>query len=257
MSDPISSLPSIYGSSAPEFYRPSWEQFIEQTTVGDVWSRPGLERRVRSLITVAALAAQRSLAELRVELPVAFSLGVTAAELCESMVQVAAYAGLASGRAGLAVLAELLDDDEHAVVPAEPETRHTGDRITRGRAVLAEIRPDLAAGLPAGMKQPRPFSLPWNGWLVQAAFGDLWNRPHLTLIDREWVTLGALVALGHEFELDAHFRTTHYLGIPPEAVREAIIHLAAYVGFSFGGRAIRLAADVFDELNPQGKDVLP
>lgn len=185
----------------------------------------------------------------------AVSLGLTAVELCESMVQVAAYAGLASGRAGLAVLAELLHDGDHEVVPAEPGPRHPGDRITRGRAVLAEIRPDLASGRPAGMKPPPPFSLPWNGWLMEAAFGDLWNRPHLNLIDREWVTLGALVALGHEFELDAHFRTTHYLGIPPEAVREAIIHLAAYVGFSFGGRAVRLAAEVFDELDPQRKDV--
>ena len=254
MSDQLPS-PAAYAASAPEFYRPTWERFVEQTTVGDVWSRPGLDPRVRSLVTVAALAAQRSSAELRVELPVALSLGVTGVELCESMVQVAAYAGVASGRVGFAVLAELLDTDAQEIVPADPETRHPGDRITRGRAVLAEIRPDLASGLPAGMKPPSPFSLPWNGWLMQAAFGDLWNRPHLSLVDREWVTLGALVALGHEFELDAHFRTTHYLGITPEAVREAIIHLAAYVGFSFGGRAIRLAAEVFDELDPERKDV--
>jgi 4-carboxymuconolactone decarboxylase len=254
VSTQLPGLLSGHSSPAPEFFRAEWEGFLEHTTIGDVWIRAGLEPRVRALITVSALAAQRAESELRVELPAALDLGVAGVELCESMVQVAAYAGLASGRMGLSLLSELLGGDGPAT-SAEQSTRHGGDRITRGRAVLAEIRPDLAAGPPAGMKPPLPFALPWNGWLMQAAFGDLWNRPHLSLVDREWVTLGALVALGHEFELDAHFRTTHYLGMAPEEVREAIIHLAAYVGFSSGGRAIRLAAEVFNELNAQRKDV--
>jgi 4-carboxymuconolactone decarboxylase len=243
----------LYTGRAPEAIRSSWAQFLEQTTIGDVWRRPGLDVRTRSLITVAALATQRCDSELRIELPMALDHGVTELELGESMVQVAAYAGLASGRLGLRVLSELFGD-QRGVPPAGLTTRHTGDRLTRARAVLAELRPDLSAGPPPGMKPPLPFALPWNSWLMQAAFGDLWNRPHLTLVDREWVTFGSLVALGHEFELEAHIRTTHYLGIAPEEVREAIIHLAAYVGFSSGGRAIRLASGVFDELSPDRKD---
>ena len=244
----VSDRKASYADGVPGFFRSQWETFLDGTTVGDVWSRPGLEARERSLITLAALAAQGGERELRVELPIALEMGLTGPELCEAMVQVAAYAGLASGRIGLAVLSDVLSGDG-LDASVDPSNRHPGDRIARGRAVLAEIRPDLAAGPPPGMKLPSPYALPWNGWLMGAAFGDLWNRPNLSLVDREWVTLGTLVALGHEFELDAHFRTTHYLGIPPESVREAIIHLAAYVGFSSGGRAIRLAADVFDELN--------
>jgi 4-carboxymuconolactone decarboxylase len=228
----------------PAAFSDDWAAHLRRTLVDGVWARPGLSPRVRSLATVGALATVRCGPELRTELDAALTRGLTAVELYEAMVQVAGYAGFPAGNTALAVLAEVVDDDEDDL-PVHPGPGD--DRLERARALLAVLRPDLQAGPPAGMA-PRPFALGFNRWLVEAAFGDLWLRPNLSLVDREWVTIGVMVALGHELELDAHFRSAHYLGLDPDEIREAIIHLAVYVGFSFAGKANRIAAEVFDEL---------
>lgn len=228
----------------PDAFRADWAAHVQRTVTEGVWARPGLSPRTRSLLTVSALATVRATDDLRTELAVAVENDLSLVELYETMVQVAGYAGFPAGRAALALLADLAGD----APMLDPHAGPADDCLTPARAILAELRPDLAAGPPPGM-EPRPFALGFNRWLVETSFGDLWLRPNLSLVDREWATIGVMVALGHEFELDAHFRSAHYLGMSADEVREAIIHLAVYVGFSFAGKANRIAAEVFHELD--------
>jgi 4-carboxymuconolactone decarboxylase len=67
----------------------------------NVWCRPGLSLRDRSMITVALLAAQGRDTELRSHLKGASNQGISAAELEEIMIHVAHYAGWAAGHHGL------------------------------------------------------------------------------------------------------------------------------------------------------------
>jgi alkylhydroperoxidase/carboxymuconolactone decarboxylase family protein YurZ len=89
---------------APEFF-----DHVQQSAFGELWSRPGLAIRDRSLITVAMLAALGHHEELRAHLGGALNVGISADELVETLMQVSIYAGVPAAAAALRVAAEVLE----------------------------------------------------------------------------------------------------------------------------------------------------
>jgi 4-carboxymuconolactone decarboxylase len=100
-----------------------FQDFITRYAWGDVWSRPGLDLRTRSLVTVALLAALGRTEELGMHLRGARRNGVTPDELAEVLLHTGVYAGLPAANAAFARLAELLDDPvvDDAPVDEEPQ----------------------------------------------------------------------------------------------------------------------------------------
>lgn len=72
---------------------PKLAQLTDDVLFGDVWERPGLAKRDRSLITVAALIALNRPEQLRSHMQLARQNGVTEEELVEAITQLAFYAG--------------------------------------------------------------------------------------------------------------------------------------------------------------------
>ncbi len=72
---------------------PKLAQLTDEVLLGDVWSRPGLSPRDRSLITVAALVALNRADQLKSHLGRALDNGVTQEELAEAITHLAFYAG--------------------------------------------------------------------------------------------------------------------------------------------------------------------
>lgn len=72
---------------------PKLAELTDKVLLGDVWERPGLAKRDRSLITVAALIALNRPDQLRSHMRLARQNGVTEAELVETITQLAFYAG--------------------------------------------------------------------------------------------------------------------------------------------------------------------
>ena len=70
-----------------------FQKWITESAWAGVWARPGLERKVRSLITIAILAAMGH-NELEVHLRAAVQTGATPAEVAEALMHVAVYAGV-------------------------------------------------------------------------------------------------------------------------------------------------------------------
>ncbi|MEM7292392.1 MAG: carboxymuconolactone decarboxylase family protein [Pseudomonadota bacterium] len=94
-------------ASGPEF-----EEIVELTSdylFGEVWSRPGLPIRDRSLITVAVLCANGQEPQLRSHLQGALNVGHSPDALKEVMIHVAHYAGWPTGMNGLRVLGEVVE----------------------------------------------------------------------------------------------------------------------------------------------------
>lgn len=106
MSDTRTVAQKAYGDIAPAL-----ADYTDQVLFGDVWKRPGLSPRDRSLITVASLIALYRTNELPGHLKRAIANGVTRAEIIETVVHLAFYAGwpAANTAVGLArqVFAEL------------------------------------------------------------------------------------------------------------------------------------------------------
>lgn len=86
-----------------------FQDLITRYAWGDVWARPGLDRRTRSAVTVAMLVALGRLEELSFHLPAAVRNGMTPEELEEVLLQCAVYAGVPAANAAFARAAEVLD----------------------------------------------------------------------------------------------------------------------------------------------------
>ena len=79
-------------AAATEFTRPI-QEYVTQVCWGDVWSRPGLDRRTRSLVNLAMLTALNRMTEFGVHVRGAWRNGCTEAEIQEVLLQTAAYCG--------------------------------------------------------------------------------------------------------------------------------------------------------------------
>jgi 4-carboxymuconolactone decarboxylase len=95
-----------------EFSKP-FQDYITRGAWGSVWSRDGIDRRTRSVITLAALTALHCHDELAMHVRAAVRNGLTAQEISEVLVHTAVYAGAPAGNSATAiaqhVLAELGD----------------------------------------------------------------------------------------------------------------------------------------------------
>jgi len=84
-------------------------RFSEQYCFGEIWSRPGLERKTRSLICIATMVALNRQHELRIHLGTALNNGATPDEIKEVLLQCIIYCGLPAGLEGFRVAEEVLD----------------------------------------------------------------------------------------------------------------------------------------------------
>jgi 4-carboxymuconolactone decarboxylase len=89
-----------------------FQDFITRGVWGEVWTRPGLDRRTRSAITVALLAALGHHDELAMHVRAARRNGLSADEIGEVLLHTAAYAGVPAGNAALAVAQRALAEAE-------------------------------------------------------------------------------------------------------------------------------------------------
>ena len=88
-----------------------FQDFITRYAWGDVWARPGLDRRTRSCITIAMLVALKQEHELAMHLRAALRVGVTRAEIREILLQSAIYAGVPAANRAFAIAQGVLDEE--------------------------------------------------------------------------------------------------------------------------------------------------
>ena len=97
-----------------------FQDLITQYAWGEIWTRPGLDRRTRSCITLTALVALGRLEELEMHVHAALHNGLTADEIKEVLLQSAIYCGVPAANAAFAVAQHALADQDE---PPSPEQR--------------------------------------------------------------------------------------------------------------------------------------
>lgn len=87
----------------------------------------------------------------------------------------------------------------------------------------------------------------FTDWIVTALFGGTYQRPALTLRERQIVNLAALTALGGvEPQLVGHVKTSERIGMSREEIVEVFVHLAPYVGVPKALAGLRAAGAAFE-----------
>lgn len=109
-------------AAATDFDR-EWQRFVTSNAWGAVWTRPGLERKTRSLLTITILAVLGREEELRLHLRATRNTGASRAEVKEALMQVAVYAGVPAANAAFRIAKAVFAEME-----AEPQKRPTPKR---------------------------------------------------------------------------------------------------------------------------------
>ena len=90
----------------------AFQEYLTRAAWGDVWSRPGLDRRTRSCITLALLTALGAENEIEMHVHAAIRNGVTPEEIAEVLLHTAVYAGIPAANAAFAIAERALGSDE-------------------------------------------------------------------------------------------------------------------------------------------------
>ena len=89
-----------------------FQDLITRYAWGEIWSRPGLDRRTRSLVTITALVALGREHELAMHLRAAGRNGLTADEVKEVLLQATVYCGVPAGNGAFAIAQRVFEEEE-------------------------------------------------------------------------------------------------------------------------------------------------
>ncbi len=99
-----------------EFTR-DFQELITRYAWGEIWTRPGIDRKTRSLLTIAILASLGRAEELRLHVRATRNTGATRDEVREALLQVAVYAGVPAGNAAFAQAAAVYRELDEEATP--------------------------------------------------------------------------------------------------------------------------------------------
>ncbi|MGZ8322755.1 MAG: carboxymuconolactone decarboxylase family protein [Rhodoplanes sp.] len=216
---------------------PALEKYTQRAFFGNVWKRPGLVPRDRSIVTLAALIARNQTTEMAHYLSLALDNGVKPREISEIITHLAFYSGWPNAMAAVAIAKDVFARRGIAPDQLPPAS---GSLLPLGEA--AEAQRATRVGQQFGTVAPG---------LVQHTtdllFRDLWLRPDLAPRDRSLVTVSALIASGHVAQIPYHLNRAMDNSLTQDQAAEAITHLAFYVGWPNAFSALPVAKDVFEK----------
>jgi 4-carboxymuconolactone decarboxylase len=135
-------------AAATDFTRPI-QEYITEACWGDLWTRPGLDRRTRSLVTLAMLTALNRMTELGVHVRGARRNGCTEQEIQEVLLQAAAYCGAPAALEAFRVAEKVL-----AELQSETPAAHDGRKWTGTVSTSESAGSKATSASPAGGTAP-------------------------------------------------------------------------------------------------------
>jgi 4-carboxymuconolactone decarboxylase len=229
---PQNSQPGTGRPSGPlqQKLAPGMAALTDDVLYGDVWRRPELSPRDRSLVTIAALIAVGKTTPLAGHLGRALDNGVQPTEASGLLAHLAIYCGWPSAVAALDTYEQVYTArkiDTAALRAESPRLPAPASDAPRAKAVTK----DLGAVAPKFVQLTN-----------DVVFDDLWRRSDLSLRDRSLVTIAALAAMGADDQLDFYLRRGLDSGLTPNQVAEAVTHLGFYAGWARASRAMTAVA---------------
>lgn len=216
---------------------PALAKYTDEALLGDLWKRPGLSPRDRSVITVAALVAKSQTVEMPYHFNLALDNGVKPAELSEIITHLAFYSGWANATAAVAVAKDVF------------AARGIGsDQLPQATPTPLPLDEAADAQRASGVEQTvGPISPGVVEFTNELLFRDVWLRPGLAPRDRSFVTVTSLITNGQVAQVGYHLGRAMDNGLKKEETQEMLTHLAFYAGWPNIFSTIPVAKDVFDK----------
>jgi len=215
---------------------PALEKYA-QGPVAELWKRPELSPRDRSIVTVSALIARKQAIEMPYYMNLALDNGVKSREISEIITHLAFYSGWANAISAVAVAKDVfaqrsIGTDQLPPASPSPLPLDNDAELKRATGVQQNFG-DVAPGIVQ--------------YTTDVLFRDLWLRPDLAPRDRSLVTVSALIASGQVAQITYHLNKAMDNGLTQEQAGEVVTHLAFYAGWPNAFSALPVVRDVFEK----------
>jgi 4-carboxymuconolactone decarboxylase len=214
---------------------PALEKYA-QGPVAELWKRPGLASRDRSIVTLTAAIARNQTNVMRQQLELALDNGVKPREISEIITHLAFYSGWPNAMAAIPVAKDAFAARKIGVdqLPlASPAPLLLDEEAERQR--------ERRVGEQFGKVSPGVV-----GYTTDLLFRDLWLRPDLSPRDRSMVTVSALIASGQVAQLPSHLARAMNNGLTAEEAGEILTQIAFYAGWPSVFTALPVVKQVID-----------
>ena len=243
----VGALPSTAGAAATELLpsaaasrtarvAPALGKYSDRV-LGELWRRPGLSARDRSIVTTTVIIARSQTIEMPAEFRRALDNGVRPSELSEIITHLAFYSGWANAMAAVPAAEALFAERKigaDQLPSADPTLLPLDEAAEAQRAALVE-------------QNIGPVSPGLGHYTGEVLFRDLWLRPALAPRDRSLVTVSALVASGQVAQVPFHLNRAMDSGLTRAEVSEVLAHLAFYAGWPNVFSAAPVVREVFEK----------
>jgi len=216
---------------------PALEKYTQDRLLGEIWKRPDLAPRDRSIVTLAALIARNQTIEMPYYVNLALDNGVKPREISELITHLAFYSGWPNAMSAVTAARDVFAERKigsDQLPPAAPQLLPLDEA---GEAQRASRVGEQFGKVAPGVVQ----------YTTEVLFRDLWLRPDLAPRDRSLVTVSALIASGQVAQIPYHLNRAMDNGLTQAQAAEAITHLAFYAGWPNVFSALPVAKDVFEK----------
>ena len=216
---------------------PALEKYTRDRLLDEVWKRPDLVPRDRSIVTLAALIARNQTLEMPYYLNLALDNGVKPREISEIITHLAFYSGWPNAMAAVVAAKDVfaqrkIGADQLPAASPSPLPLNEAAEAQRAERVGQQFGA-IAPGI--------------VHYTTDILFRDLWLRPDLAPRDRSLVTVSALVTSGQVAQIPYHLNRAMDGGLTQAQAAEVITHLAFYAGWPNAFSALPVAKDVFEK----------
>ena len=227
--------------------------FAFDVVMGDVWARPQLSRRDRSLIVISVLATIGSTEELSLHTQVGLNNGLTRTEIEELVLHVAAYAGFPMAMQASRVVTDRfcqIDGVDRLPERTGAEDLDDAERRLRAHDVRKSLTggrgaDDVDADYAAMVEHLGDVGMIAYHW----AFGDLWSRDELNRRDRSLIVIAILTVLSRIDELAFHVPAGLNHGLSREEIEEIMVQMTIYGGIPRAVEGIQATRRAFEKID--------
>jgi 4-carboxymuconolactone decarboxylase len=216
---------------------PVLDKYTRERVLGELWKRPGLSLRDRSIVTLAVLIARNQTIDMPYYLALALDNGVKPREISEMITHLAFYSGWESA---ITAVGAAKDVFAQRAISAEELTTTSSKLLPLNEAAEAQ----RAARNAQQFGAVAPGVLQYT---TDILFRDLWLRPDLAPRDRSLVTVSALVASGQVAQMSYHLNRAMDNGLTQPEASEVFTQLAFYAGWPSVFSALPVAKEVFEK----------
>jgi 4-carboxymuconolactone decarboxylase len=216
---------------------PTLEHYTRASIEEDLWKRPGLSPRDRSIVTVSALIAHNQTIGMLHYFNIALDNNVKPGELSEIITHLAFYSGWSNAFSAVAIVKDIFEQrgiGPDQLPPVSPKLLPLNETAEADRA--ARVEQDFGQVAP-GVVQ----------YTTNRLFRELWLRPALAPRDRSLVTVSALIASGQAAQITYHLNRAMDNGLTRPQMSEVLTQLAFYAGWPNVFTALPVVKAVFEK----------